>query len=53
VVNCRYDVLLDVHVAIDPDRVKDYGTHISGVEPHHLLPENNALPFEVVQVRRS
>ena len=50
VVNCRYELLLDQHVAIPRDHIADYNTWISGVEEHHLLPENGALPFATVQV---
>lgn len=50
VVNCRHEVLLDRHVCIPRDHVENYGTAISGVEEHHLRPENGALPFSTVQV---
>jgi len=41
--------LLDLYVRRDPAGILDYRTPISGVEPKHLLEENGALPFEVVQ----
>lgn len=42
--------LLNVYVKRPSgDDVLDYRTAISGVEPHHLLEENGAVPYEVAQ----
>lgn len=43
--------LLDAYVYRPPEDILDYRTQISGIEAHHLLRENGALPFEVVQER--
>lgn len=48
VVSCS-GVIYDAHVRRKPEHVLDFRTRISGVEAHHLLPENGALPFEEVQ----
>eukprot|EP00930_Biecheleria_cincta_P028495 TRINITY_DN19891_c0_g2_i1.p1 TRINITY_DN19891_c0_g2~~TRINITY_DN19891_c0_g2_i1.p1 ORF type:complete len:947 (+),score=169.12 TRINITY_DN19891_c0_g2_i1:57-2897(+) len=48
VVSCS-GVIYDAHVRKKPEDVLDFRTRISGVEAHHLLPENGALPFEEVQ----
>lgn len=48
VVSCS-GVIYDAHVRKKPEDVLDFRTRISGVEAHHLLPENGALPFEDVQ----
>jgi len=41
--------LYNAYVLRDKDKVLDYRTSVSGVEAHHLLPENGALTFEEVQ----
>lgn len=43
--------LLDAYVHWPRESILDYRTQISGVEAHHLLVENGALPFETVQER--
>jgi len=48
VVSCS-GVIYDAHVQKRTEEVLDYRTRISGVESHHLLPENGALPFDQVQ----
>lgn len=48
VVSCS-GVIYDAHVQKKAEDVLDYRTRISGVEAHHLLPENGALPFDQVQ----
>lgn len=48
VVSCS-GVIYDAHVQKRAEDVLDYRTRISGVEAHHLLVENGALPFEQVQ----
>lgn len=41
--------LYNAYVARAKDAVLDYRTSVSGVEAHHLLPENGAQPFAEVQ----
>lgn len=48
VVSCS-GVIYDAHVQKRAEEVLDYRTRISGVESHHLLAENGALPFDQVQ----
>lgn len=42
-------LVLDAYVQRSPGDILDYRTYISGVDPHHLLAENGALPFESIQ----
>lgn len=48
VVSCS-GVIYDAHVQKRAEEILDYRTRISGVESHHLLAENGALPFDQVQ----
>jgi len=43
--------LMNAYVRRDTDTVLDFRTPISGVEAHHLLEENGAVPFEEVQAQ--